>query len=73
MSIVAQSLTHCGKIAELFVRNDATLLLRIAQFCYALRALNTINTLSQRLCYLGIVNLGASVMLCQCSWRSGQL
>ena len=36
MSIVAQSPSHPGKIARLFVRDAATLLLCSARSCYAL-------------------------------------
>ena len=35
--------------------------------------LSTTNALQQRLCYLGIVNIGAPATLPLRSWRSGQL
>ena len=73
MSIVAQSPPHRGEIAELFIRDAATLLLRYARSCYALCALATTNALPRRLCYLDIVNIGASATLPLRSWRSGQL
>ena len=65
MSIVAQLLSNRGEIAELFVRDAATLLLRfcraillrLVQSCYDLA---TTNALPQRLCYLDLVNIGAS-------------
>ena len=42
MSIVAHfSPSHCGEIAELLIRDTATLLLRSARPCYALYALAT--------------------------------
>ena len=63
MSIVAHSPLHRGEIAELFIRDAAMLLLRSARPCYALYALTTTNALPRRLCYLGIVNLGASATL----------
>ena len=73
MSIVAQSLLHCGEIAKLFIRDAATLMLRSVRSCYALLALTTTNALPPRLCYLGIVNLSASVTLPLRSLQSGQL
>ena len=73
MSIVAQSPSNRGEIAELFIRDAATLLLRSSRPCYALYALTTTNALPRRLYYLGIVNLGASATLPLRSWRSGQL
>ena len=68
MSTVAHSPSHRGEIAELFIRDAATLLLRSWRPCYALYALATTNALPRRLCYLGIVNLGASATLPLCSW-----
>ena len=44
MSIVAQSPSHRGEMAEIFIRDEATL-------CYALRDLSTLCTLSLRPCY----------------------
>ena len=76
VSILAHSLSHCGEIAELFICDAATLcvtLLRSARPCYTLYALTTTNTLRRRLCYLGIVNLGASATLPLRCWCSGQL
>ena len=55
MSIVAQSPSHRGAIAESFDRVAATLLLRSAQSCYALHALATTKALPWRLCYLSIL------------------
>ena len=46
MSILAQPPSHRGQIAELFVRDAATVLLRSAQSCYALYALNTTSLFS---------------------------
>ena len=45
MSIVAQSPSHRGEIAELFIRDAATLLLR---FCCAMRDLVTLCALLLR-------------------------
>ena len=46
------------------------ILLRSVRSCYDLA---TTNALPQRLCYLDIVNMGASATLPLRSWRSGQL
>ena len=73
MSIVAQSPSHRGEIAELFIRDAATLPLRYARSCYALCTLATTNALPRQMCYLDIVNIGASATLPLRSWRSGQL
>ena len=73
MSIVVQSTSNRGAIAESFDRVAATLLVRSAQSCYALHALATTNALPWRLCYLSIADLGASGMLLLRSCRSGQL
>ena len=82
MSIEAQLPSHCGEIAELFIRDAATLLLGL-RFCCAMRDHvpsvhscydhATTNTLPRRLCYLDIANMGASATLPLRSWRSGQL
>ena len=76
MNIIAQSLSHRGEIAELFIRDAATLLLHtlFAIWLQSVRSrydLATTNALPRRLCYLG--NIGASVMLPLRSWRPGQL
>ena len=63
MSIVAQSPSHRGEIAEFFIRDAATLcaiLLRSVRSVRSHYDLATTNALPRRLCYLGIVNLGAS-------------
>ena len=73
MSIVAQSPSHRGEIAKLFIHNVAMLLPRSVRSYYALYALARINTLPRRQCYLGIVNLGASATILLRSWRSDQL
>ena len=84
MSIVAQSLSHRGEIAESFIRDTATLLLRFYYASAALCAillrsvrscyeLATTSALPRRLCYLDKVNIGASATLPLRSWRSGQL
>ena len=77
MSIVAHSPSHRGEIAELFIRDAATLLLRSVRPCYALYALTTTslrpNAPPRRLCFLGIVDISASATLPLRSWRSGQL
>ena len=73
MSIVAQSPSHRGEIAELFIRDAAALRLRSARPCYAPYALATTNAHPRRLCYLGIDDLGASGTLPLHSWRSGEL
>ena len=73
MSIVAHSPLHRGVIAKLFIHNAATLLLRSVRPWYALYTLTTTNALPRRLCFLGIVNLGASATLSLRFWRSGQL
>ena len=70
MSIVAQSPSHRGEIAELFIHDAARLLPRSVLSCYALA---TTNALPQRPYYLGIVNLGDSATLLLRPWRSGQL
>ena len=72
MSIVAQSPSHRGEIAEYFVRDAAAHLQRSVRSCYALYAAST-NALPRRLSYLGIVNLGLSATLPLCSWRSDHL
>ena len=41
VSIVAQSPSHRGEIAQLFIRDAATLQLLYARSCYALNALAT--------------------------------
>ena len=46
------------------------ILLRSVRFCYELA---TTSELPRRLCYLDIVNIGASATLPLRSWRSGQL
>ena len=65
MCTVAQSPSHRSEIAELFIRDAATLMLpvRSSRFGYALYALSTTTALPRRLCYLGIFNIGASVTL----------
>ena len=68
MNILAQSLSHRGEIAELFIRDAATLLLHtlFAIWLQSVRSrynLATTNALSRRLCYLDIVNIGASATL----------
>ena len=78
MSIVAHSPSHCGEIAELFIRDAATLLLYTlcAALLRSVRShydLATTNASPRRLCYLGIVNLGAYATLPLRSWHSGQL
>ena len=65
MSTVAQSPSHRSEIAELFIRDAATLMLpvRSSRIDLALYALPTTNALPRRLCYLGIFNIGASTTL----------
>ena len=73
MSIVAQSPSHRGDIAESLDRHVATLcavLLRSVPSRYDLAMTNVV---PRQLCYLGIANLGASVTKLLRSWRSGQL
>ena len=82
MSKVAQSPSHRGEIAELFIRRAAALLLRFCcpmhillrsvRSCYNLA---TTNALPRRLCYmyLDTVNICASATLPLRSRRSGQL
>ena len=72
MSTVAQSPSHHGKIAELFILDAAmlcTTLLRSVRSCYDTA---TTNALPQRLCYLSTANLDASTTLPLHSWHSGQ-
>ena len=64
--LISNTASHCGEIAELFIRDAATLLLHSARPCYALHALTTTSlrpTCFHGDCYLGIVNLGASATL----------
>ena len=68
MSTVAQSPSHRSEIAELFIRDAATLMLPVhsSWFGNTLRSrydLALINALPRRLCYLGIFNIGASATL----------
>ena len=66
MNIVAQSLSHCGEIVYFcYIRSSGS--------GYSLYALATTNALPRRLCYLGIVNIGAFATLPLHSWRPGQL
>ena len=69
MSTIAQSPSHRSEMAELLIRDAATLMLPVhsSRFGYALYALATTATLPRRLCYLGIFNIGASAMLLR-SW-----
>ena len=71
MSIVTQSPSQRGEIAELFIRHAAlwASMLCSVRSCYNLA---TTNALPWRLCYLDIVNTGASATLPLRSWRSGQ-
>ena len=80
MIIVAQSPSHRGSIADLFIRVAATLLLCSAALCAILlrsvrscNKLATTNALPRRLCYLDIFNIGTSATLPLRSWRTGQL
>ena len=78
MNIIAQSLSHRGEITKLFFRHAATLLLHTLfaiwlQYVRSRYDLATTNVLPRRLCYLGIVNIGASATLPLRSWRPGQL
>ena len=73
MSIVARSPSHRGEIAELFIRDAATLCAILLCSVRSHYDLATTNALPRRLYYLGIVNLGASGTLQLHSWRSGQL
>ena len=73
MSIVAHSPSHRGEIAELFIHDAATLCATLLCSVRSHYDLATTNALPWRLCYLGIVNLGASATLPLCTWRSGQL
>ena len=80
MSIVAQSLSHASwrnrRVTCIHPRcsyASTTLLLGYARSCYALCALATTNALPRRLCYLDVVNIGASATLPLHSWRSVQL
>ena len=80
MSIVAQSPSHRGEISSYsyamqlrFYYASAALcaiLLCSVRSCYDL---TTTNALPRRLCYLDIVNMGASATLPQRSWRSGMV
>ena len=71
MSTVAQSPSHRSEIAELFIRDAATLMLpvRSSRFDYALFALATTTVLPRQLCYLGIFKIGASATLLA-SWST---
>ena len=55
--------SHRGEIAELFVRDAATLCAISLRSVLSRYELYTINALPRRLCYLAIGNLGASVTL----------
>ena len=64
MSTVAQSLSHRSEIAELFIRDAATLMLPVRSRSVRSRYdLALTNVLPRRLCYLGIFNIGASATL----------
>ena len=74
MSIVAQSPSNRSEIAEFFVRDAATLLLRSARSCYALYVLATSSLRPTRFCgdyYSSIVNLGAYATIPLRSFSSG--
>ena len=73
MSIVAHSPSHRGEIAELFIRDAATLCAALLRSVRSHYDLATTNALPRRLYYLGIVNLGASATLPLRSLNSGQL
>ena len=73
MSIVAHSPPHRSEIAKLFIRDAATLCATMLRSVRSHYNLATTKVLPQRLCYLGIVNLGASATLPLRFWRSGQL
>ena len=68
MSIVAHSPPHRGEIAELFIREAATFLLRSARPCYALYALTTTSLRTRRFCG----DCASATLLLQ-SWRSALL
>ena len=62
MSIVAQTPSHRDESADVFVHDAATLSLRSSRSCYVLSVLTTTKALPRRLEFLGIKNLGASVI-----------
>ena len=72
MSIVAHLPPHRGEIAQLFIRDTATLSATLLRSVRSHYALATTNVLPRRLCYLGIAYLDASATLPLRSWRSGQ-
>ena len=61
MSIVVNSPSHRCEIAELFIRDAATLCATLLRSVRSHYDLATTNTLPRRLCYLA--NIGASVTL----------
>ena len=63
MSIVAQTPSRRDESADVFVHDAATLSLRSSRSCYVLYVLTTTKAFPQRLEFLGIENLGASVTL----------
>ena len=63
VSIVAQTPSHRNESADVFAYDAATLSLRSSRSCYVLHVLTTTKALPQRLEFLGIENLGASVTL----------
>ena len=63
MGSVAQTSLHRDESADVFVHDAATLSLRSSRSCYVLYVLTTTKALPRRLEFLGIENLGASVML----------
>ena len=70
---MAKSPSYSSAVQLYFYYASAALcaiLLRSVRSCYELA---TTNALPQQLCYLDIVNMGASVTLPLRSWRSGQL
>ena len=68
----AQSPSQRAEIVELFIRDAATLRSILLRSVHSRYHLATTNALLRRLCYLDIVNVGASTALPRRSCRSGQ-
>ena len=76
MNIVAQSLSHRGEIAELFLSDAATLLLHtlFATWLQSVRSRYDQRASAATVLFrYSIVNIGASATLPPRSWRPGQL
>ena len=67
---MAKSPSYSSAMQLRFYSASAALCAILLRSCYELA---TTNALSRRLCYLDIVNIGASATLPLPSWRSGQL